>query len=164
MANRKPMIAGNWKMNGLRADGTALAGAVSQGAAGLACEFVVCPPATLLAPVAGALSGGNLQKLVTAREFGVPREAVLACYPTMGLDLTAIELVYSAMFEQAAHGAAVVWISEDLDHLIACAHRIAVIREGQLVAISDNDGTLTRDAIGAMMTGMSAGAGAAVAA
>lgn len=58
MANRKPMIAGNWKMNGLRADGTALAGAVSQGAAGLDCEFVVCPPATLLAPVAGALSGG----------------------------------------------------------------------------------------------------------
>jgi simple sugar transport system ATP-binding protein len=125
-------------------------------------RFRVNPTDPALA--AGALSGGNLQKLVAAREFGVPREAVLACYPTMGLDLTAIELVYSAMFEQAAHGAAVVWISEDLDHLIACAHRIAVIREGRLVAISDNDGTLTRDAIGAMMTGMSAGAGAAVAA
>jgi len=45
-------------MNGLRADGTALARAVSQGAGSLACEFVVCPPATLLVPVAGVLSNG----------------------------------------------------------------------------------------------------------
>jgi triosephosphate isomerase len=58
MADRRPLIAGNWKMNGLRADGTALARAVSQGAGSLACEFVVCPPATLLAPVAEALSNG----------------------------------------------------------------------------------------------------------
>lgn len=56
MAARRPLIAGNWKMNGLRADGAALARAVA-GGAGIPCELVVCPPATLLAPVAEALSG-----------------------------------------------------------------------------------------------------------
>jgi len=57
MAARQPLIAGNWKMNGLSADGTALARAVAAGAGGLCCDFVVCPPATLLAPVAAALKG-----------------------------------------------------------------------------------------------------------
>jgi triosephosphate isomerase len=60
MAARQPLIAGNWKMNGLRADGVALAKAVAQGAGGLACGFVVCPPATLLAPVAAALKGSRV--------------------------------------------------------------------------------------------------------
>ena len=61
MAARQPLIAGNWKMNGLRADGVALARAVAQGAGGLACGFVVCPPATLLAPVAAALKGSRVE-------------------------------------------------------------------------------------------------------
>jgi len=52
----RPMIAGNWKMHGLAADGLALARAVAQGASGPA-ELVVCPPATLVAAVAGALAG-----------------------------------------------------------------------------------------------------------
>lgn len=60
MAARRPMIAGNWKMNGLRADGVALARAVAGGARGLSCEIVVCPPATILAPVAEALSGSGI--------------------------------------------------------------------------------------------------------
>lgn len=60
MAARQPLIAGNWKMNGLRADGVALAEAVAKGAGGLGCAFVVCPPATLLAPVAAALTGSRV--------------------------------------------------------------------------------------------------------
>ena len=60
MAARRPMIAGNWKMNGLRTDGIARARAVAGGAGGLSCEFVVCPPATLLAPVAEVLSGSRI--------------------------------------------------------------------------------------------------------
>ncbi|MCF8465980.1 MAG: ATP-binding cassette domain-containing protein [Sneathiella sp.] len=103
---------------------------------------------------ASTLSGGNLQKLVSAREFGSPRAAILACYPTMGLDLSAIQTIYLEMFAQAEAGAAVLWISEDLDDLIAGAHRIAIIREGQVVAVKINDGSLTRDKLGALMTGM----------
>ncbi|MCP8882152.1 ATP-binding cassette domain-containing protein [Devosia sp. XJ19-1] len=115
-------------------------------------RFNVNPPDP--AKLAGTLSGGNVQKLVIARELGIQRDAILACYPTMGLDLAAIEMVYAAMFAQAASGAAVLWISEDLDDLLAGSHRIAVMREGRLVALLDNDGTLSREAVGALMTGM----------
>lgn len=58
---RTPVIAGNWKMNGLLADGHTLAQAVAEGAPGLACELVVCPPATLLAPVAEIVRGGPVR-------------------------------------------------------------------------------------------------------
>jgi ABC-type uncharacterized transport system ATPase subunit len=114
--------------------------------------FNVNPPDP--ARQAGTLSGGNLQKLVSARELGTSRPAILACYPTMGLDLLAIEMVYAAIFAQAAAGAAILWISEDLDDLLAASHRIAVMREGRIVAVLDNDGTLTRETVGALMTGM----------
>jgi ABC-type uncharacterized transport system ATPase subunit len=120
--------------------------------AGLLSTFNVSPPDP--ARLAGTLSGGNLQKLVAARELGSTRQAILACYPTMGLDLAAVEMVYQAMFAQAAAGAAVLWISEDIDDLLAAAHRIAVMREGAIVALLDNDGTLSREAVGALMTGM----------
>ena len=105
---------------------------------------------------AGLLSGGNLQKLVVARELGVQRPAVLACYPTMGLDLNATSAVYAELVAQAKGGAAVLWISEDLDDLLAMAHRIAVLHHGRIVAVLDNDGTLTREQIGTLMTGRSA--------
>jgi len=111
--------------------------------------------------LAGTLSGGNLQKLVSARELGSFRSGILACYPTMGLDLAAIEMVYGEIFAQAEAGAAVLWISEDLDDLLVAAHRIAVLREGRLVAIKTNDGTLSRDEIGALMTGLNTSEAAA---
>jgi triosephosphate isomerase (TIM) len=65
MAVRTKLVAGNWKMNGLRADGTALARglaerAVAAGQAGPRCELLVCPPASLLAAVAGALAGSGI--------------------------------------------------------------------------------------------------------
>ncbi len=53
----RPLIAGNWKMHGLRADGLALARAVAEGAGGSTAELLVCPPATLVALVAEALAG-----------------------------------------------------------------------------------------------------------
>lgn len=130
---------------GHRPDGAAVA---------LLSRFNVNPPEP--DRTAGSLSGGNLQKLVSARELGTPRSGVLACYPTMGLDLAAIELVYQELFAQAEAGAAVIWISEDLDDLMLAAHRIAILREGAVIAVKDNDGTLSRDQIGALMTGMHA--------
>jgi triosephosphate isomerase (TIM) len=60
---RRPLVAGNWKMNGLRADGLALAGAIAARArqAKPACEILLCPPATLLISVAGMLAGGPVR-------------------------------------------------------------------------------------------------------
>ena len=83
----------------------------------------------------GRLSGGNLQKLVIARELAQARRFVVACYPTMGLDLQAAQAVYDALFRQAADGAAVLWISEDLDDLLRHAHRIGVLYHGRLAAV-----------------------------
>ncbi len=62
MRDRKYLVAGNWKMNGLRADGIALANAVARRAKELhACELLVCPPATLLASVGEALAGSDVR-------------------------------------------------------------------------------------------------------
>ncbi len=96
-------------------------------------QFDVRPPQSSLA--SGRLSGGNLQKLVIARELSEPRRFVVACYPTMGLDLQATQAVYDALFRQAAGGAAVLWISEDLDDLLRYAHRIAVLYHGKLAGV-----------------------------
>ena len=56
----RQLIAGNWKMNGLRGDAIALAHAIREGADELACEMLVCPPATVLAAVAAALEGSAI--------------------------------------------------------------------------------------------------------
>ncbi len=56
----RQLIAGNWKMNGLLADGTALAQVLRQGCDGLGCDLLVCPPATLLRPVADILAGSAI--------------------------------------------------------------------------------------------------------
>ncbi len=60
-ATRTPVIAGNWKMNGLKQDGLALARDVAAGAGAQSCEFVICPPATLLAAVSDVLTGSRVQ-------------------------------------------------------------------------------------------------------
>jgi triosephosphate isomerase len=61
MPERKRLVAGNWKMNGLRADGVALAGAVAALARQPhACDLLVCPPATLLATISDVLRGGDV--------------------------------------------------------------------------------------------------------
>jgi simple sugar transport system ATP-binding protein len=99
----------------------------------LMASYDVRPPTPTLE--ASALSGGNLQKLVIARELSGRVKLVIACYPTMGLDLLATQAVYREMFRQAAEGACVVWISQDLDELLSCAHRIAVIHDGAIMGI-----------------------------
>jgi general nucleoside transport system ATP-binding protein len=79
------------------------------------------------------LSGGNLQKVVLAREFeGAPRVLVVAS-PTRGLDVAAIETVHGYLRDAASSGVAVLLISEDLDEILALADRIAVIYEGAIV-------------------------------
>jgi general nucleoside transport system ATP-binding protein len=118
-------------------------------------RFDVRPPLSELP--SGQLSGGNLQKLVSARELAEPRKLVVACYPTMGLDVHAAEAVYAALFQQAASGASIVWISEDLDDLMRYAHRIAVLFDGRIVA-SVPARQADRHTLGGWMTGAKAAA------
>ena len=85
------------------------------------------------------LSGGNLQKVVLAREFeGEPRVLVVAS-PTRGLDVSAIETVHRYLRDAASDGVGVLLISEDLDEILALADRIAVMYEGAIVGEVDAD-------------------------
>jgi simple sugar transport system ATP-binding protein len=98
------------------------------------------------------LSGGNLQKVVLAREFdGRPRVLVVAS-PTRGLDVAALETVHRYLRDAASGGVGVLLISEDLDEIRALADRIAVLYEGALVGEVD-PATATVDELGLMMAG-----------
>jgi len=101
---------------------------------------------------AAALSGGNLQKLVIARELSGKPRFVIACYPTMGLDVQATQAVYREMFRHAAEGACLVWISEELDDLLSYAHRIAVIHDGEISGIVPREAA-DRQTLGRWMAG-----------
>lgn len=116
----------------------------------LIAAYDVRPPRPTLP--AAALSGGNLQKLVIAREFSRERRLVVACYPTMGLDVSATQAVYAELFRHAEHGACVVWISEDLDDLLNYAHRIAVLHDGRITGIAHHE-SANRQMLGRWMAG-----------
>jgi general nucleoside transport system ATP-binding protein len=79
---------------------------------------------------AGTLSGGNAQKLVLARELEGRPSAVLACYPTRGLDPGAADTVAARLVGCADDGAGVLWIGAELDELLAVADRIVVLAGG----------------------------------
>ena len=98
------------------------------------------------------LSGGNLQKVVLAREFeGRPR-ILVAASPTRGLDVAAIETVHRYLREAAEGYVGVLLISEDLDEILALADRVAVIYEGAIVGERDA-GSATVEEIGLLMAG-----------
>lgn len=81
---------------------------------------------------AGALSGGNQQKLILARELETDPPLLLAAQPTRGLDVGAIEFVWSQILEQKAAGRAVLLISAELDEIYALSDRIVTMYEGRI--------------------------------
>jgi general nucleoside transport system ATP-binding protein len=86
------------------------------------------------------LSGGNLQKLVLARELGSEPKVLIAASATRGLDVAAIEAVHTYLVEAAEHGVAVLLISEDLDEVFELNDRIYVMYEGRLSAVGPSEG------------------------
>jgi simple sugar transport system ATP-binding protein len=98
------------------------------------------------------LSGGNLQKVVLAREFdGQPKVLVVAS-PTRGLDVAAIETVHTHLRTAASGGVGVLLISEDLDEILALSDRIAVLYEGAIVGELPAEGASVEE-IGLLMAG-----------
>ena len=96
------------------------------------------------------LSGGNLQKVILAREISSEPRLMIAVQPTRGLDVGAIEGVQKLLLAQRETGAAILLISEELDELISLSDRIYVIYEGEIMGEVD-DGDI--DKIGQMMMG-----------
>jgi ABC-type uncharacterized transport system ATPase subunit len=98
------------------------------------------------------LSGGNLQKVVLAREFSGEPAVLVAASPTRGLDVAGIETVHSYLRGAAERGVAVLLISEDLDEILALADRIVVMFEGEVVGERDAE-TATVEELGLLMAG-----------
>jgi ABC-type uncharacterized transport system ATPase subunit len=101
---------------------------------------------------ARVLSGGNLQKVVLAREFSGKPRVVVAASPTQGLDVGATETVRAYLRDAAQAGAAVLVFSEDLDEILELADRVLVIYEGSLVGEMPAAGADVRE-IGLLMAG-----------
>ena len=99
-----------------------------------------------------SLSGGNQQKVVLARELSRSLALLVACQPTRGLDVGAIEFVHKRLVEERDRGTAVVISSTELDEVIALADRIAVMYRGRIVGIVPPD--TSREVLGLMMAGV----------
>jgi ABC-type uncharacterized transport system ATPase subunit len=101
---------------------------------------------------AGNLSGGNLQKLVVAREFSKESRLILADQPTRGVDISAIQFIHKKIIERRDAGDAVLLVSADLDEIMALSDRILVISEGHIVA-NVHASDANEHELGLLMTG-----------
>ena len=101
---------------------------------------------------AKSLSGGNLQKLILARELSGQPSLIVVSQPTRGLDIAATEFVRSIMVQQRNRGAAILLVDEDLSELIALSDRVAVMYKGQIVGLLE-PGQFNLEEIGLLMTG-----------
>ncbi|MGD8794329.1 MAG: ABC transporter ATP-binding protein [Anaerolineae bacterium] len=102
---------------------------------------------------AKSLSGGNIQKVVLARELARNPRVLIAAQPTRGVDIGATEYVHARLLEEREKGTAILLISEDLDEVLGLSDRIAVIYEGQIMDVVDGD-QATPERLGLLMAGV----------
>src|SRR2546421_4210285 len=98
-----------------------------------------------------ALSGGNQQKVVAAREIARDPKVLIAAQPTRGLDVGAIEFLHRRLVEERAEGRAILLVSLELDEILSLSDRILVIYEGEIVG--EHTGEVSEQEIGLEMLG-----------
>jgi simple sugar transport system ATP-binding protein len=100
----------------------------------------------------GTLSGGNLQRIVFARELSRSPKLMLAYHPTRGLDIAAVHVVYDVLRRARDEGAGVLVVSEDMDEMLTLCDRLIVMYHGEVVGeFASADADLHE--IGLLMTG-----------
>lgn len=100
----------------------------------------------------GNLSGGNIQRVIAARELGLEKaKVVIASQPTRGIDIAGTEAIRQMLVEYANRGAAVLVISADLDEILSLSDRIVVFYRGQLFDAGVYDNNI-RQRVGELMT------------
>ncbi|HET6966362.1 MAG TPA: ABC transporter ATP-binding protein [Acidimicrobiales bacterium] len=107
-------------------------------------------PGTLV----GRLSGGNVQRVLLARELSSEPRVVVAASPTRGLDVGSTNEIRRILMESADRGVGVLLMSEDLDEVLSVADRVAVFYEGRVVGVV-RPAEVSREQIGLMMAGAS---------
>ena len=117
----------------------------------LVSDFDVKTPSIETPP--SSLSGGNIQKVILARELSAKPTFLLACQPTRGVDIGAAEYIHNRLIEQRDIGTATLLISEDLDEVIGLSDRIAVMYEGEIISIVSGEDA-ERNKIGLLMAGV----------
>ena len=103
--------------------------------------------------VTKSLSGGNLQKVMLARELAGRPAVVIASQPTRGLDVGAMEYIHQRILQERDRGAGILLISEDLDEILTLSDRIIVIYEGNIMGEASVE-TASREQIGLWMSGV----------
>jgi simple sugar transport system ATP-binding protein len=101
-----------------------------------------------------SLSGGNMQKVIVAREFSAEPALLIAAQPTRGVDIGAGEFLRSQLVEKRNEGRAVLLISADLAEIMSLADRVAVIHKGRIVGIFRNTPELSEQELGLYMLGV----------
>jgi len=100
----------------------------------------------------GNLSGGNLQKLIVARELGFETDFLIAAEPTRGVDIGAMEYIHEAILEKRNRGDGILLVSSELSEILLLSDRIAVMFEGKIVDILDRKDA-TEERLSVLMAG-----------
>jgi simple sugar transport system ATP-binding protein len=101
--------------------------------------------------LASALSGGNQQKVVIAREVSRDPRILVAAQPTRGLDVGAIEFVHRRLVEERDEGRGILLVSFELEEILSLSDRIIVLYEGRIVG--EYPPTVSEEELGIAMTG-----------
>jgi simple sugar transport system ATP-binding protein len=112
---------------------------------------IVAPNAQV--PVA-ALSGGNMQKLVVAREFSSNPRLLIAAQPTRGVDVGSIEFIHQWLVEKRGAGTAVLLVSVELEEIVSLSDRIVVMYNGAIVGVFPEAQKVTEEELGLYMLGL----------
>ncbi|MBS1183724.1 MAG: transporter ATP-binding protein [Proteobacteria bacterium] len=101
-----------------------------------------------------SLSGGNVQKLIAARELATEPRFLIADQPTRGIDVAAAAFIHTRIVAAAERGAAVLLVTADLDELLRLSDRVVVMFAGQITAVLANEAQLTPERLGPYMLGL----------
>ncbi len=108
---------------------------------------------TSSAPI-GTLSGGNIQKVILARELATRTDFIVFSEPTWGLDVASSQFVYEKILELRERGCGVLMISSNLDEILGIADTIVVMYRGRVVCRRANDSDMSKELIGEYMLGI----------
>jgi simple sugar transport system ATP-binding protein len=102
----------------------------------------------------GMLSGGNIQKVIVAREFSIGPDIIIANQPTRGIDVGAAEFIRRRLLEYRDAGCAIILVSADLNEVFSLSDRLAVMYKGRFSGLFTDGASVTEEQLGQYMLGL----------